>query len=79
VYTIDNDNFDNNNFDNDNEFKDYEDYDNLQSVFIEDSFYLTDNDYIYDKSTYNKVGYVEKIDNKIVYQLSDDPFVLNSI
>ena len=52
---------------------------NLQKVFIEDSFYYKDDKFIYDtfKNTdgtinYQKVGYIEN--NKLI--LTDDPFIL---
>lgn len=47
--------------------------DNLQKKFIEDSFYLVDDKYIYDKETYEKVGY---INSNGEYILTDDPFIL---
>jgi hypothetical protein len=47
----------------------------MKRVFIEDSFFLVDDEFIYDKDTHEKVGYVE--DKK--YVLTDDPFILNTI
>jgi hypothetical protein len=49
----------------------------LKNVLIEDSFYLVDNEWIYDKQSYEKVGYLEKNNNTINYILSSDPFILN--
>jgi hypothetical protein len=43
-----------------------------QTIFIDDSLYLIDDDYIYDKETCGKVGYIQ--DGKPV--LTDDPFEL---
>lgn len=47
----------------------------LKKVFIEDSFYFVDDNFIYDKSneSLSKVGYVDKGN----YILTDDPFILN--
>jgi hypothetical protein len=49
----------------------------LKNILIEDSFYLVDNEWIYDKQSYEKVGYLEKNNNTINYILSSDPFILN--
>ena len=46
----------------------------LKKKFIEDSFYLIDDKFIYD-TNYNKVGY---IDNGI-FILTSDPFILETI
>lgn len=46
---------------------------NLNKKFINDSFYYTDDKYIYDMNTNNKVGYIN--DNE--YILTNDPFILN--
>lgn len=45
---------------------------NLKKVFIDDSFYYTDEKYMYDTSTLEKVGFVENDE----YVLSLDPFIL---
>lgn len=45
---------------------------NLQETLIDDAFYYTNTEYIYDKKSMQKVGYVEG-DR---YVLTDDPFVL---
>lgn len=50
----------------------------LEKKFIEDSFYLVDDKFIYDNTTYEKVGYI-RIDNVTEnkeYILTDDPFIL---
>lgn len=58
-------------------------YDTIASlkkkVFIQDSFYWVDEQYIYDCTTYNKVGYIDCEKNKDSpnYVLTDDPFLLN--
>jgi hypothetical protein len=51
----------------------------MRKVFIEDSFFLVDEEYIYDKDTYEKVGYVEKDSEDKKFVLTDDPFILNTI
>lgn len=45
----------------------------LTEVFLDDTFYLVDAQFIYDRSTLGKVGYVD--DGQ--YILTDDPFILN--
>lgn len=45
----------------------------LEKVFIEDSFYFVDSNFIYDIDTNEKVGYVDNLE----YVLTSDPFVLN--
>lgn len=47
--------------------------DNMELKFINDSFYYTDNNYIYEKDTLNKAGYVHNNE----YILTDDPFILS--
>lgn len=48
---------------------------NLKKVFIEDSFYFVDDNFIYDNvnQILSKVGYIEQGE----YVLTDDPFILN--
>jgi len=48
--------------------------DNMELKLINDSFYYTDNNYIYEKDTLNKAGYVYKQE----YILTDDPFILSN-
>jgi hypothetical protein len=49
----------------------------LKHILVEDTFYYTDDQYIYDTETFQKVGYVElNSDNK--YILTDDPFILGT-
>lgn len=48
---------------------------NAEEVFIEDAFYLVDSSFIYDKSTREKVGYIDNGE----FVLTDDPFILNII
>lgn len=48
---------------------------NIKKVFIEDSFYLIDDKYIYDKDTCEKVGYIEN-ENFI---FTEDPFLLGNV
>jgi hypothetical protein len=44
----------------------------MEKIFIEDSFYYKDKEFIYDTSNFNKVGYIQ---NEQVF-LTDDPFIL---
>lgn len=55
------------------------DTNNLKKILIEDSFYLTDDKWIYDKETFEKVGYTQcKSESEgVEYILSNDPFILN--
>lgn len=46
----------------------------MELKLINDSFYYTDNNYIYEKDTLNKAGYVYKQE----YILTDDPFILSN-
>lgn len=46
---------------------------NLKTQEIDGSFYYIDNNFVYDKHTLERVGYVEQ--NK--YFLTDDPFILS--
>ena len=46
----------------------------LHKIFIDDSFYYTDNKYIYDYQ-YSKVGYISNKD----FILTSDPFILEMI
>lgn len=48
----------------------------LQYKFIEDEFYYVGEKYIYSKS-YQKCGYISKIENNTEYIFTDDPFVLD--
>jgi hypothetical protein len=48
------------------------DVSNLKTQLIEDTFYYVDSSFVYDKSTLERVGYVEG--NR--YILTDDPFIL---
>ena len=50
------------------------DIENMELKFINDSFYYTDNKYIYEKDTLNKAGYVYNNE----YILTDDPFILSN-
>ena len=54
---------------------------NKKNIFIEDSFYLIDDKYIYDKNTYEKVGYInkEKDMDEYSYIFTQDPFLLGDI
>lgn len=45
----------------------------LKEKFIDDSFYYYDNRFVYDKSSLERVGYIDEDKNCI---LSDDPFIL---
>jgi hypothetical protein len=45
---------------------------NLEKIFIEDTFYYKDNEFLYDINNFQKVGYIEN-DQPI---LTDDPFIL---
>lgn len=45
----------------------------LKKILIDDTFYLTDDHFIYDKKTHNKVGY--KKDDEYIFV--DDPFELH--
>jgi hypothetical protein len=46
----------------------------MKKEFIEDSFFLVDDEFVYDKDTHEKVGYRENGE----YVLTDDPFILNN-
>jgi hypothetical protein len=48
--------------------------DNMELKLIKDSFYYTDNNYIYEKDTLNKAGYIYNNE----YILTDDPFILGN-
>lgn len=50
----------------------------LKKVFIDNSFYLTDETFVYDKNDVSKVGYVTKENGSIDYVLTDDPFILDA-
>jgi len=50
----------------------------MQKEFIEDSFFLVDEEYIYDKDSYEKVGYIDNESGVKKFVLTDDPFILNS-
>jgi len=53
--------------------------DNLKKIFIDDTFYLVDDKYVYDTLNKQRVGYVQsKIQGQIEYILTDDPFVLSA-
>jgi hypothetical protein len=43
---------------------------------IDDTFYYVDSHFIYDKDSFDKVGYVEYNNSKTEYILTDDPFIL---
>lgn len=45
---------------------------NMEKIFIEDAFYYKDDNYIYDVSNLNKVGYIQNEE----FFLTDDPFIL---
>lgn len=45
----------------------------LKEKFIDDSFYYYDNRFVYDKTSLERVGYIDENKNCI---LSDDPFIL---
>jgi hypothetical protein len=47
---------------------------NMELKLIQDSFYYTDNNYIYEKDTLNKAGYIYNNE----YILTDDPFILGN-
>jgi hypothetical protein len=48
----------------------------LRRQFVEDSFYLVDDNYVYNQDSLEKVGYVDSRDGIINYVLTDDPFIL---
>lgn len=50
----------------------------MRKEFIEDSFFLVDEEYIYDKDSYEKVGYIDNESGVKKFVLTDDPFILNS-
>ena len=52
--------------------------DNLQNVLIENAFYYTDNIWVYDKESMEKVGYVDRNNADINYILTSDPFILQN-
>lgn len=49
---------------------------NLKQQLIQDTFYYVDSEYIYDKQSMQRVGYVETTQSDYNYVLTDDPFVL---
>jgi hypothetical protein len=50
---------------------------NLKNVLIENAFYYVDSNWIYDKKTLEKVGYIEKNDtSEEKFILTSDPFIL---
>ena len=51
----------------------------LKEKFINDSFYYYDNRFIYDKSSLEKVGYLELSDDTDNFILTDDPFILETL
>lgn len=48
---------------------------NLKKILINDSFYMIDDKWIYDISSYEKVGYIDGEE----YILTNDPFILDMI
>ena len=50
-----------------------ENKENLEKIFIEDSFYYKDPHFISDTTTFEKVGYIDTVGAPI---LTDDPFIL---
>ena len=51
---------------------------NLKKKFIDDSFYLIDDKFIYDNN-YKKVGYIDNYLEESRYILTDDPFILENL
>jgi hypothetical protein len=52
---------------------------NLKNVLIENAFYYVDSNWIYDKKTMERVGYIEKTGinkNEDKFILTSDPFIL---
>jgi hypothetical protein len=67
-----------NHVDIDDNIDDNIDIKNIQKMelkLINDSFYYIDNEYIYEKESLNKVGYIHNKE----YILTDDPFILYNI
>jgi len=66
------------NYNQNNEKEDTDIKISYKNILINDMFYYTDEEWVYDKTTLCKVGYVnENEDNK--YILTDDPFILQSL
>jgi hypothetical protein len=49
---------------------------NLEKIFIEDTFYYKDNQFIYDTVNFEKVGYIDNVNGNDNLILTDDPFIL---
>lgn len=50
---------------------------NLKNILIENAFYYVDTKWIYDKTSMEKVGYIDKNEREeINYILTSDPFIL---
>lgn len=53
---------------------------NLKTKFLGDKFYHIDDKYIYEKKTFEKVGYISVNENgESEYILTDDPFILEEL
>lgn len=63
---------------NKNENKSCLDSSALQSKMIDDTFYYIDDQFIYEKDTLQKVGYIEIDNGNKNYILTSDPFILGA-
>jgi hypothetical protein len=54
------------------------DTNNLKTKMIDDTFYYTDDQFIYERDTLKKVGYIENEFGTKNYVLTDDPFILSA-
>lgn len=50
----------------------------LKTKMIDDTFYYVDENFIYERDTLKKVGYIENDSNTKNYILTDDPFILSA-
>lgn len=63
---------------NESETKHKINIEDLKTKMIDDTFYYIDENFIYEKDTLKKVGYIENECNTKNYILTDDPFILSA-
>lgn len=66
------------NNDNENKSESRVNIDDLKTKMIDDTFYYVDENFIYEKETLKKVGYIETDQGTKNYILTDDPFILSA-
>lgn len=64
--------------DNNETQKETLDINKFTTKMIDDTFYYVDSNFIYDKETLKKVGYIENDQDTKNYILTDDPFILSA-